>query len=75
MDFTEAYPDRCSSVGVAAKLGNTQALKELIAKGACIDIHDNRGWTPLHEAAHANHLECVKILLGAETDDEGLCYT
>ena len=73
MDFTEAYPDRCSSVGAVARVGDIKSLQQLIANGSCVDIHDNRGWTPLHEAANANHCDCVKILLEHIEDEDGSC--
>ncbi|XP_033638209.1 ankyrin repeat and SOCS box protein 3-like [Asterias rubens] len=72
MDFTEAYPDRCSSVGAVARVGDIKSLQQLIANGSCVDIHDNRGWTPLHEAANANHCDCVKILLEHIEDEDDL---
>ncbi|XP_022089011.1 ankyrin repeat and SOCS box protein 3-like [Acanthaster planci] len=63
MDFTEAYPDRCSTVGAAVRMGNAEVLQELIARGASINVHDNRGWSPLHEAASTRKYDCVRILL------------
>ncbi len=31
--------------------------------GCAVDLMDNRGWRPTHEAAHGNHLECLQYLL------------
>ncbi|XP_063613458.1 ankyrin-3-like isoform X2 [Penaeus indicus] len=67
MDFTEAYDDTSSSVGLAARLGDTQLLQELLKKGYPANGHDNRGWQPLHEAAYNGHAECVSLLTGSES--------
>ncbi|NXD20004.1 ASB3 protein, partial [Spelaeornis formosus] len=81
MDFTEAYSDRCSAVGLAAREGNVEILRELINQGYSIDVPDNRRWLPIHEAAAHNSTECLKLLIDtASADDyihsrtfEGLC--
>lgn len=65
MDFTEAYSDRCSAVGLAAREGNIKLLKKLIKKGYSIDVPDNRGWMAIHEAAFQNKNECLKLLIQA----------
>ncbi|NWR83020.1 ASB3 protein, partial [Furnarius figulus] len=81
MDFTEAYSDQCSAVGLAAREGNAEILRELIAQGYSIDVPDNRRWVPLHEAAARNSSECLRLLIHAAPSDdyihlrtfEGLC--
>uniref|UniRef100_A0A2D4Q4P1 SOCS box domain-containing protein n=2 Tax=Micrurus surinamensis TaxID=129470 RepID=A0A2D4Q4P1_MICSU len=65
MDFTEAYSDRCSAVGLAAREGNIKLLKKLIRKGYSIDVSDNRGWMAIHEAAFQNTKKCLKFLIQA----------
>lgn len=65
MDFTEAYSDRCSSVGHAARSGNVKCLQRLIKRGSSVDIPDNRGWMPIHEAAFHNSSKCLRLLLQA----------
>ncbi|EMP23877.1 Ankyrin repeat and SOCS box protein 3 [Chelonia mydas] len=65
MDFTEAYSDRCSSVGLAAREGNVKNLRKLIKQGYSVDVPDNRGWMPIHEAAFRNSSECLKLLINA----------
>lgn len=75
MDFTEAYDDRCSSVGHAAKTGDEELLARLIGSGSNVDIRDNRGWTPLHEAAAHNHIGCVQQLLQCIDKDDVNCRT
>ncbi|XP_025930163.1 ankyrin repeat and SOCS box protein 3-like [Apteryx rowi] len=81
MDFTEAYSDRCSAVGLAAREGNVKMLRKLIKQGYSIDVPDNRGWMPIHEAAVCNSSECLKLLIRAAPSDnyiksetfEGMC--
>lgn len=65
MDFTEAYSDRCSAVGLAAREGNVKMLRKLIKQGYSIDVADNRGWVPIHEAAAHNSSECLRLLIHA----------
>ncbi|CAM5103218.1 unnamed protein product [Eretmochelys imbricata] len=69
MDFTEAYSDRCSSVGLAAREGNVKNLRKLIKQGYSVDVPDNRGWMPIHEAAFHNSSECLKLLINAAPSD------
>ncbi|XP_053408504.1 ankyrin repeat and SOCS box protein 3-like [Mercenaria mercenaria] len=70
MDFQEVYPDTCSSVSRAARTGNIDLLKRLIRSGKPVDIKDNRGWQPLHEASFHGNTECLRNILkhGAEVD-------
>ncbi|CAI5771315.1 ankyrin repeat and SOCS box protein 3 isoform X2 [Podarcis lilfordi] len=69
MDFTEAYSDRCSAVGLAAREGNAKQLKKLIKQGYSVDVPDNRGWMAIHEAAFHNASECLKLLIRAAPSD------
>ncbi|NXQ81286.1 ASB3 protein, partial [Nyctibius grandis] len=70
MDFTEAYSDRCSAVGLAAREGNVKMLRKLIKQGYSVDVPDNRGWVPLHEAAAHNSSECLRLLVRAAPSDD-----
>ncbi|XP_014663037.1 PREDICTED: ankyrin-2-like [Priapulus caudatus] len=63
MTFMEAYDDTCSTVGQAARTGNLPELKRLIKMKRPVDVQDNRGWRAIHEAAAANHGECLAELL------------
>ncbi|UYV64822.1 ASB3 [Cordylochernes scorpioides] len=64
MDFREVWPDTCSTVGQAARLGNLVMMKQLISDGRPLDVADNRGWRPLHEAAASlDSLKCLRELL------------
>ncbi|XP_075452040.1 ankyrin repeat and SOCS box protein 3 isoform X1 [Ascaphus truei] len=63
MDFSEAYTDRCSSVGHAARKGDIKSLRKLIKKGCSVDVPDNRGWMPIHEAAFSKSSECLRLLI------------
>ena len=53
MDFTEAYADTCSTVGLAAREGNVKVLRKLLKKGRSIDVADN------------NSVECLRMLIRA----------
>lgn len=69
MDFTEAYTDSCSSVGLAARIGDLVSLQNLIWQGKHYDVRDNRGWTAVHEAAYAGNTGCLEFLLRQEDSD------
>jgi ankyrin repeat/SOCS box protein 3 len=63
MQFNEANPRAASHLGIAARVGDEEAVKSLLKMGRRIDIGDNRGWTSLHEAAAANSIGCLSLLL------------
>ncbi|XP_036118049.1 ankyrin repeat and SOCS box protein 3 isoform X2 [Molossus molossus] len=69
MDFTEAYSDTCSTVGLAAREGNVKVLRKLLKKGRSVDVADNRGWMPIHEAAYHNSIECLRMLIHAAVEN------
>ena len=71
MDFTEAYSDTCSTVGLAAREGNVKVLRKLLKNGRSVDVADNRGWMPIHEAAYHNSLECLQMLIRAGKVNSG----
>lgn len=54
----------------AAGCGYTKTLRLLIENGAKLDVQDDQGDTPLHQAAVYRRTEAVKVLLdnGAEID-------
>ncbi|XP_078261911.1 ankyrin repeat and SOCS box protein 3 [Rhinoraja longicauda] len=72
MDFTEAYSDTCSAAGLAAREGNVELLKALIKKGHSLDITDNRGWYPIHEAASHTTLKCLRLLVHKASRTSGV---
>lgn len=59
----------CANVNVASREGNNKQMLILIKQGGAVDVMDNRGWRPLHEAAHGNHTECMQTLLDQEEVD------
>ncbi|XP_037134140.1 ankyrin repeat and SOCS box protein 3 isoform X2 [Syngnathus acus] len=65
MDFSACYVDTMSSVAVAARLGDRRRLRRLLREGRSVSCTDNRGWMPLHEAAHAGMMSCLKDILSA----------
>lgn len=66
MDFSV-----CSHVGLAARIGDVELLEKLIKNSSPLDVPDNRGWLPVHEAAFGNHC-CV---LGHLLTKKGLAIT
>jgi ankyrin len=50
--------------------GNTEVAHILVARGARIDVTDDKGHTPLHMAARAGHTPMVAFLLDAGADLE-----
>ncbi|XP_051470767.1 ankyrin repeat and SOCS box protein 3 isoform X1 [Apus apus] len=70
MDFSEAYSDRCSAVGLAAREGNVKMLRKLIKQGYSVDVADNRGWMPIHEAAARNSSACLRVLVRAAPSED-----
>jgi ankyrin repeat protein len=52
----------------AAKKGDVEAVKSLIAKGADVNARTNYGATALHFAADRGHLEVIKALVEAGAD-------
>jgi ankyrin repeat/SOCS box protein 3 len=67
MDFTESPIPACSNVGLACRLGDVDTVTRLIAAGAPVDVADNRGWLPIHEAVYSLHKECARIVLEHES--------
>ncbi|CAM9675882.1 unnamed protein product [Lampetra fluviatilis] len=71
MDFSESYEATLCSASVASRAGDSRLLSRLLRRGRPADAADNRGWRPLHHAAHGGHDRCVRLLLRAapEADD------
>ncbi|XP_029449282.1 ankyrin repeat and SOCS box protein 3 isoform X5 [Rhinatrema bivittatum] len=69
MDFTEAYSDACSVVGLAARKGDIKCLQRLIKQGWSVDVADNRGWMPIHEAAFHDSSECLRLIIHAASSN------
>jgi ankyrin repeat protein len=75
MQFNEPYPLSSSALGIAAREGNEKAVKIYLRSGQRMDVGDNRGWTPLHEAAAANNTGCLRLLLKKGNIAVGMPYT
>ncbi|XP_077203511.1 ankyrin repeat domain-containing protein 31 isoform X2 [Paroedura picta] len=59
---------------LAAKKGNLNLVKSLIASGARVNQKDNAGWMAIHEASNGGFVEIISELLkaGAEVNSKGL---
>ena len=55
---------------VAVIEGKYSVVRSLINQGYSVNVRDNNGWTPLHEAANHGHVEICKLLVenGAKVD-------
>lgn len=67
MDLSEHYPDSSSSVALACRTGDVEALRVLLGHGKSVDSQDNRGWRPIHEAASWDHADCIRCLIETGT--------
>jgi ankyrin repeat protein len=58
-----------SPLHTAAISGDVAALRTLLDDECTqIDVRDDEGWTPLHDAARHGHLEIIRLLLDASVD-------
>ncbi|CAN9508852.1 unnamed protein product [Ophioblennius macclurei] len=73
MDFAECYADTVSTLAAAARSGDARRVRRLIRRGSSVESRDNRGWSPLHEAAAAGSRECVREILSAAAGSSGDC--
>jgi ankyrin repeat protein len=60
-------------LALAAGMGNVAIVEALLHLGADVAGVNDRGWSALHQAAYMNHVELVRVLLGAgaPTDRSG----
>ncbi|KPJ12339.1 Tonsoku-like protein [Papilio machaon] len=58
---------------VACISGNKLLVERLLSKGHPVNIRDNAGWLPLHEACIHGHLDVANMLIqyGANLNDKG----
>jgi cytohesin len=54
---------RPENLEAAAKAGDLQSLRELLAKGCDPNATNATLWTALHQASQKGHSDCVKVLL------------
>ena len=58
------------SLHQAAKAGEVEIVKDLLAKGADKNEKNDEGWTPLIEAVVANHLGVVQCLVEQDVEKD-----
>ena len=63
---TAKAPD--SSIHLAARTGNIEAVKQHLAAGTDVNAKADDEWTPLHEAAWHGHKEIVELLIAKGAD-------
>merc|ERR1712200_130233 len=66
IDEVEKDEHDWSMLHYAASYGRTFAVDLLLKHGANVNIQDNLGWTPLHNAARIGKLELIKLLLSSQ---------
>jgi ankyrin repeat protein len=66
-------PTRAESFHEAAKAGNLEMVKQLVASGADVNARDTNEETPLHKAIWNGHFEVAKYLVdkGADVNARG----
>ncbi|KAK9696458.1 Ankyrin repeats (3 copies) [Popillia japonica] len=66
-----------TALHLACKRGQLNKVQELIKSGVDINATDWGNWSPLHEAVHGNHYDCVELLLKSRAliDIPGGFYT
>src|SRR5690606_30831803 len=52
----------------AAARGDVGAVREGVARGADLEVRDERGRTPLLVATHRNHVAAARVLIEAGAD-------
>lgn len=66
MDFDWKNPYSASKISRAIRSGSFDMVKKLVRKGCLLDMPDNRGWTPLHEAAVSNdYVDIAQLLISS----------
>ncbi|XP_066510596.1 ankyrin repeat domain-containing protein 31-like isoform X2 [Hoplias malabaricus] len=55
-----AFGETC--LHIAAMKGDIESVEKMIKNDACVNMTDNAGWTPLHEAVFHEHYSVVESL-------------
>ena len=64
----ESSPPDSGKLHQAAAGGDVNQVKQLINEGLSINVKNQRGLSPLHEAAQKGHIEVVELLIEAGAD-------
>lgn len=68
LDKTFAQTTQTKSLHQATVSGDIERVKELLAKGADINLKNRQGWTPLHAAVWNQKQEIAKLLIEKGAD-------
>ncbi|KOB64744.1 Uncharacterized protein OBRU01_23738, partial [Operophtera brumata] len=73
MENSEDEQSSADEEGRASISGNKLLVERLLAKGHPVNVRDNAGWLPLHEACIHGRLEVANLLInhGANMNDRG----
>ena len=63
LDINHGAQFNITALHWACDSGHFHIVKLLLSSGACVDVTDNKGWTPLHVSAWDDHKEIVLYLL------------
>ena len=68
-NFNMASQTQTSSdiIWTAAKEGDAETLRTLVAQGVDVNVRDKNGWTPLHVATQYGHAEAMRTLIAARS--------
>lgn len=63
LPVNEKDQQRTTALMMAANKGHKEAVSELIARNANLDLQDYEGWSAIFHAASQNHVDVVKLLI------------
>ena len=67
-DVNVMADDGSTALSVAVNGSRPQDVRLLIQSGAEVNVHDNRGWTPLMVATRANNLDMMAVLIEQDAE-------
>ncbi|XP_059479979.1 tonsoku-like protein isoform X2 [Neocloeon triangulifer] len=73
-DYTKTRNEKGETkLHTACIKGDFKTVQFLVKNGHVVNVYDNSGWAPIHEASNFGHAEIVSFLLdhGAKINDQG----